>query len=186
MVGRRSQILVVELRSFCTPSATSTWTTALALIPLPRPHSFNYRARTHSTIITARCRPTFQALYTFRDKHPDYRARDVELALVTGTEWVRRKQRADGSWYYTIFYYYNSALPTYPRGRLVVRLDYSSKPTAAPAATLQQSKEIGESRYICCVHLPTFTCKKTLPYTVLGTARDTPPAFTYPQAAATF
>jgi len=39
------------------------------------------------------------ALTTFRKKYPYYRADEITETCRTGIEWIKRKQRVDGSWY---------------------------------------------------------------------------------------
>jgi squalene/oxidosqualene cyclase-like protein len=42
---------------------------------------------------------SMQALAKFRKKFPDYRRKDINLAMDRGVEFIRNQQRADGSWY---------------------------------------------------------------------------------------
>ena len=39
-----------------------------------------------------------QALHAFTQRHPHYREDEIRLALFDGLDFVRSKQRADGSW----------------------------------------------------------------------------------------
>jgi len=39
------------------------------------------------------------ALSTFRKKYAYYRADEIIETCRTGIEWIKRKQRVDGSWY---------------------------------------------------------------------------------------
>ena len=43
--------------------------------------------------------PAVTALSTFRKKYPYYRADEILETCRTGIEWIKRKQRSDGSWY---------------------------------------------------------------------------------------
>ena len=43
--------------------------------------------------------PGVTALSIFKKHHPDYRRDDIERASKGAIEYIKRKQRADGSWY---------------------------------------------------------------------------------------
>jgi lanosterol synthase len=39
-----------------------------------------------------------QALKHFTDGHPEYRRQEIQTTLIDGLDYIKEKQRADGSW----------------------------------------------------------------------------------------